>query len=120
MQELGRDRVGLRLTAYGNFLDAYDEDPHELFNYVCSEVSSRGIAYVHIIESRVNGNADREADEAETLDSFREAALPVPLIAAGGFRRESAAEKIATGRADLVRPLAHPPPAELARMLFKL
>lgn len=100
--EVGADRVGLRLTAYGNFLDAHDEDPHALFNYVCAEVSKRGIAYVHIIESRVNGNADREAGEAETLDGFREAARPVPFIAAGGFRRDGAAKKISDDKADLI------------------
>lgn len=102
MQEVGADRVGVRFAPYGDFLDAYDEDPHALFNYVCGEVSKRGIAYVHAIETRVNGIDDRDADEAETLDGYREAALPVPFIAAGGFRRDNAPEKISSGKADLV------------------
>lgn len=58
MQEIGAESVGIRLSPYGTFNDATDADPHSLFTYLCAEIRERGIAYVHMIESRVNGATD--------------------------------------------------------------
>ena len=58
VQEIGADKVGIRLSPYGTFNDATDSDPHSLYTYLCSQLRDRGIAYVHMIESRVNGAVD--------------------------------------------------------------
>jgi hypothetical protein len=50
---VGADKVGVRLTPYGQFLDAYDSDPRALMTHVVREVGKRGVAYVHMIESRI-------------------------------------------------------------------
>lgn len=94
--------MGVRFSPYGDFLDAYDKDPHTLFTAAAKGCAQRGVAYVHMVESRVRGNDDREADDAETLDAFREAAKPAAFIAAGGFKRDNAPKKVASGQADLV------------------
>jgi 2,4-dienoyl-CoA reductase-like NADH-dependent reductase (Old Yellow Enzyme family) len=93
--------VGVRFVPWGAFLDAYDSKPYELFTYCVKEASKRGVAYVHMVEPRVHGNADTEPKESESLVPFKEVAT-VPFIAAGGFTRETAAAKISSGEADLV------------------
>ena len=55
MQEVGADRVGVRLTPYGAVLDCFDSAPKELFPYVVSECAKRKVAYVHMITARVKG-----------------------------------------------------------------
>jgi NADH:flavin oxidoreductase / NADH oxidase family len=102
VQEVGAERVGVRLTPYGQFLQAFDSDPVALFTHAVRECSARGVAYVHMIEPRVAGNVDCVAREAESLAPFREAAT-VPFIAAGGYTRDTAARAAASGSSDLVR-----------------
>jgi hypothetical protein len=46
-------KVGVRLTPYNAFLDAFDSNPLELMTHVVREVGKRGVAYVHMIEARV-------------------------------------------------------------------
>ena len=105
MQEVGTGKVGVRLTPYNAFLDAYDSQPVKLFDYVTAECAKRGVLYVHMIEARVKGNTDSECTEDETLDSFAAAAHAggALFVAAGAFTKETAAERLRSGKADLVR-----------------
>ncbi|MCU1291552.1 MAG: N-ethylmaleimide reductase [Bryobacterales bacterium] len=85
-QVWGKDRVGVRLSPYGTFLDMADSDPIALFGYVLQQLSNRGIAYVHLVEPRV-GNAGADApingNAPRTSETFRKAFKGV-LISAGG------------------------------------
>jgi hypothetical protein len=108
LQEVGADRVGIRLSPYGTFLDAYDKDPHSLYMYLCSQIKERGIAYIHMIESRVNGSVDVDDEDydkvqRETLVDFREASRPLTFIAAGGYTRNNSAKAVSSGHTDMVR-----------------
>ena len=100
----GRDRVGVRLSPFGTFMDMSDSDPVALFRYVLQQLSQRGIAYAHLVEPRV-GNAGADAplnDEApSTSQVFRDAFGGV-LISAGGYDGHSAERAIANGTADAV------------------
>jgi N-ethylmaleimide reductase len=104
VQAIGKERVGVRLTPYNAFLDAYDSKPKELMNYVVTELGKRGVLYVHMIEARIKGNETVEAPEEETLEGFADIvhAANVLFIAAGGFDKDSAAERLRSGKADLV------------------
>lgn len=53
------------------------------------------LAYVHIIEPRVNGveTRDKLPKPTASIDFLREIWAPRPLISAGGFDRESAMER---------------------------
>jgi N-ethylmaleimide reductase len=104
MQAVGKERVGVRLTPYGRFLDAYDSNPKELFNYVVTELGKRNVLHVHMIEARIKGNETVECPAEESLDGFAELArnAGVRFIAAGGFTKESAAEALRSDKADLV------------------
>ena len=68
VQEIGADRVGIRLSPYGTFNDATDDNPHALYTHLCAQLRTRGIAYVHMIESRVNGATDLDASSPQVLN----------------------------------------------------
>jgi N-ethylmaleimide reductase len=100
----GANRVGVRLSPWGSYGDMGDSNPVSLFTYAIQELSTRGIAYLHLIEPRATAeqlglNTAGIPESAATL--FRQA-FKGPLIAAGGFGRESAAAAIEKGQADAV------------------
>jgi len=100
----GKDRVGVRLSPFGKFLDMGDSDPVALFTYVLEKLSERGIAYVHVVEPRVgNAGADAAIDgnAVDTAKTFR-AAFKGVFISAGGYDAETANEAITAGRADAI------------------
>lgn len=53
----GADKVGLRLSPINPFNDMADSNPQALFNYVVSELNQFNLAYLHVIEGDVGGNA---------------------------------------------------------------
>ncbi|WP_027583392.1 alkene reductase [Bradyrhizobium sp. Ai1a-2] len=100
----GASRVGVRLSPYGTLGDIGDSDPVVLFTYVIEALSAREGAYLHLIEPRSNAGLSDEQnlhlpDSAATL--FR-ASFSGPLIASGGFTKDSAEAAIDDGRADAV------------------
>lgn len=46
----GKGKVGVKVTPVGRFNDMYDSDPIKLYNYLCTELSQRGIAYISFFE----------------------------------------------------------------------
>jgi len=99
----GRDRVAVRLGPSGSFGDMKDSDPEALFTYVASELDKLGIAYLHLIEPRVNGNAiDESKDQNPVAARLIRQYFKGPIIAAGGFHAESAEAILQEGSADLV------------------
>lgn len=99
-EEVGVERTGIRLAPFNQFLSASTSDPVGLYTHLIGELAAVGdLAYIHVVEPRVMGNMDVETEES--IAPFR-AAWPGTLIAAGGFKRATAAEAVATGQADLV------------------
>jgi N-ethylmaleimide reductase len=102
--ECHKERVGVRLSPYGKFLDMGDSNPIALYTYVLNQLSRRGIAYVHIVEPRVgNAGADDPVDGAapRTAEIFRRAFKGV-LVSAGGYSASTAESTIANGLADAI------------------
>jgi N-ethylmaleimide reductase len=100
----GTGRVGVRLSPYGKFSDMGDSDPETHFSYVLRQLSTRGIAYAHLVEPRVGsaGSGDPIDDtQPRTSHIFRRAFDGV-LISAGGYTAATAEETIANGYADAI------------------
>ncbi len=98
----GANCVGVRISPGTTFNGMSDSDPSATFGYIAKALDRIGLAYLHVIEPRVSGDASKddrtEAFAAENLRShFRGT-----IIAAGGFTSESAEEILRTGAADLV------------------
>jgi 2,4-dienoyl-CoA reductase-like NADH-dependent reductase (Old Yellow Enzyme family) len=46
---IGADRVGIRLSPFGGFLNATDSHPYALMSYLLEELNKLGITYVHMV-----------------------------------------------------------------------
>ncbi|PTR30798.1 N-ethylmaleimide reductase [Luteibacter sp. OK325] len=99
----GSDRVAVRLGPSGSFGDMKDSNPEALFTYVAAELDKLNLAYLHLIEPRVLGNAeDTSKDQNPVASRLLRKFFHGPLIAAGGFTPASAEAILAEGSADLV------------------
>ena len=99
----GADRVGVRIGPSGSFGDMSDSNPDALFSFVARELDKRGLAYLHLIEPRVLGNVDDESKTQQPVGSrLIRQHYKGTIIAAGGFKGESAEAIIREGAVDLV------------------
>lgn len=91
-------RVGIRLSPVSPANDALDSDPAKLFGYFVSELSRRGLAYIHVIEGATGGARDVSPfDYMSMRKSFGGA-----YIGNNGYSRQMAIDSVANGAADLV------------------
>lgn len=98
---VGHEKVGIRLSPFNKFLDCVEPDPFGTYGYIINEINHRRLAYVHMVEPRVLGNADVEPEEGQTIKPFREA-FDGPFISAGGHTRDTGIDTVASHAADLV------------------
>jgi NADPH2 dehydrogenase len=67
------------------------EDPIPQFTYLIKGLKSIGLSYLHLVESRIQGNA--EIESSDRLDFATEAWGGIsPVLIAGGFTGKSAKE----------------------------
>ncbi|KXU82379.1 alkene reductase [Paraburkholderia monticola] len=99
----GSDRVAVRLGPSGSWGDMSDSDPEGLFTFVAEKLDAMNLAYVHLIEPRVLGNVDDDSKDPNPVAAqlIRRHYHGV-IIAAGGFKRETAEAILQAGHADLV------------------
>src|ERR1700747_2677929 len=96
------DRVGVRIAPSGTYNGMGDSDPRALFRYVAERLNVFGLAYLHVIEPRING-ADLVAEgqgavAAQELSKI----FQNPMIASGGFEPDTAEATVANGDASLI------------------
>ena len=91
---VGNERVGLRLSPYSEFqgMKMPEKDIKETFSYLVGEIKKQQLAYLHMTEARVDGNADHleATDSLDWLVKIWDHTSPV--LIAGGFTAESAAK----------------------------
>lgn len=99
----GSNKVAVRLGPSGEFGDMSDSDPAGLFTYVAAELAKLNLAYLHLIEPRVVGNEDDSSkDQAPVAAQTIRKVYQGTIIAAGGFKRDTAEAVLQAGDADLV------------------
>ncbi|KAK7205922.1 hypothetical protein BZA70DRAFT_310392 [Myxozyma melibiosi] len=88
---IGEEKVAIRLSPFNNFQGMGMKDHYPTFSYVISQIEAKHpkLAYLHVVEPRVSGGADREVHEGETTDVYKKL-WSGPWIAAGGFTPETA------------------------------
>src|SRR6202041_236136 len=72
--DIGKDRVGIRLSPHGNLGGLSDSDTVPHFGYVIRELSKRKLAYLHLIEPRASSAGiadDASVDSADNASLFR-------------------------------------------------
>ncbi|WDF79014.1 alkene reductase [Mucilaginibacter sp. KACC 22773] len=98
----GSDAVGIRLGPSGTFNSMSDSDPIALFGYAAERLNELDLAYLHLIEPRINGNIEI-ADGLEPVASMHlRGIFKNKMIAAGGFDQAKAEDILEKGYADMV------------------
>lgn len=94
----GADRVGYRVSPWFGLYSMSDSDPAATFGHFAAALSGK-LAYLHVVEA-VAGPG--EVPAAQRLTGALRGTFGGPVIANGGYDRESAARAIETGTADFV------------------
>ena len=93
---VGKERTAIRLSPYSSFqgMKMPQPDIRETFSYLVGELKKEQLAYLHMTESRVDGNADHldATDSLNWLVKIWDHTSPV--VIAGGFTPESAVEHV--------------------------
>ncbi|CAI0396807.1 unnamed protein product [Linum tenue] len=98
--EIGADRVGIRLSPFANYGECGDSNPEALGLYMAESLNKYGIAYCHMVEPRMKTVAEK-VETPQSLLPMRQA-FKGTFVAAGGFGREDGNKAVEEDRADLV------------------
>ncbi|WP_210521302.1 alkene reductase [Hymenobacter terricola] len=98
----GEHRVGVRLGPSGTFGSMSDSNPEALFAYAAEQLNRYDLAYLHIIEPRIDGSILKEEGLQPVAAAQLRKIFKGTIIVAGGFDRASAEAILEKGDADLV------------------
>jgi N-ethylmaleimide reductase len=100
----GPDRVGVRISPFGRLNDIRDDDPQATFGYLAERLSEYGLAYLHMVNPATEQMQKGEppAPQALRMAELIRSKFNGTLIVAGGFQRDTAAQWLREGRADLI------------------
>ncbi|KAH9781312.1 12-oxophytodienoate reductase 2 [Citrus sinensis] len=98
--EIGADRVGIRLSPFANYMESGDSNPEALGLYMAESLNKYGILYCHMVDPRMK-TVGEKSECPHSLLLMRKAFKGTFLVA-GGYDREDGNKAIAEGRADLV------------------
>ncbi|XP_058090119.1 putative 12-oxophytodienoate reductase 11 [Magnolia sinica] len=100
VDEIGADKVSIRLSPFANYMESGDSNPEALGLYMAESLNKYGIVYCHMVEPRMV-TAVEKFETPHSLVPMRKA-FKGTFIAAGGYDREEGNKAIASGSADLV------------------
>lgn len=93
VEAVGSDRAAIRLSPWSTFQGMRMADPVPQFTYLIKGLKEIGLAYLHVVTSRVSGNADIES--SDRVDFAVEAwGGRSPVLLAGGFKPDSARKMV--------------------------
>ncbi|KAI0156744.1 FMN-linked oxidoreductase [Hypoxylon sp. FL1284] len=86
---VGADKVGIRLSPWSTFQGMRMADPVPQFTHVIKELKKLKLAYLHLVQSWIQGNTDVEAFDQITfaIDAWENTS---PVLVAGGFKPDTA------------------------------
>lgn len=96
--EIGADRLGVRISPVSTAGDSFDSNPQPLFEHVVSQLNAIGLAYFHVVEGDTGGARDNLPFDYAALS----ACFDGPWMVNNGYSRAMAIDAVASGRADLV------------------
>ncbi|XP_015088993.1 12-oxophytodienoate reductase 1 [Solanum pennellii] len=100
VNEIGSDRVGIRISPFAHYNEAGDTNPTALGLYMVESLNKYDLAYCHVVEPRMK-TASEIIECTESLVPMRKA-YKGTFIVAGGYDREDGNRAVIEDRADLV------------------
>jgi N-ethylmaleimide reductase len=101
---IGSDRLGVRLSPFGQYGGIHDSQPRELFTFVIEELNKRHLAWLHLIEARgseIGLGDELHADAINNAELFRPL-FDGALLSAAAYTPDTAALAIEQKHADAV------------------
>ncbi|KAF9605675.1 hypothetical protein IFM89_018018 [Coptis chinensis] len=100
VNEIGADRVGIRLSPFASYMESGDSDPEALGLYMAKSLNKYDNLYCHMVEPRMKLIGEK-LETPHSLLPIRKA-FKGTFIAAGGYVEEDGNKAIAENYADLV------------------
>lgn len=100
VNEIGADKVGMRLSPFADYMESADSNPDSLALYMATAVNKFNLVYLHVIEPRMVKMGEK-FETPHSLGPMRNA-FKGTLIAAGGYNRSDGNKAVEEGYADLV------------------
>ena len=98
VNEIGADRVGIRLSPVSPANGISDSNPQPVFEHLVNEINKRNIAFIHFIEGSTGGSRDIPGfDFAWAKKVFNGA-----YIANNGYTRDLAIQTVESEKADAI------------------
>ncbi|KAM5343678.1 hypothetical protein ACJ41O_012215 [Fusarium nematophilum] len=88
-EAVGPERTGIRFSPWSVYNDMRMDDPIAQFTDVIQRLKPLGLAYLHLIESRISGATDVKSSDTDKL-TFAINIWDGPLFIAGGYTPETA------------------------------
>ncbi|KAF8215665.1 hypothetical protein K438DRAFT_1704537 [Mycena galopus ATCC 62051] len=115
VKAVGQKKTALRVSPWGTVegMTFVDNDPKPTYAYLTTQLRDRfpELAYLHVVEPRVDGSQTVDVNEGYSNDFIRDIWGDRHLISAGGYTRETAiaaaeakGDLIAFGRAYVANP----------------
>ncbi|KAL7603629.1 hypothetical protein Lser_V15G17017 [Lactuca serriola] len=101
VNEIGPDRVGIRLSPFAEYMEAADSNPEALGLYMAESLNQYKIVYCHMVEPRMKKSVGETVESPHSLVPMRKA-FNGTFISAGGFDMEDGNTAVAENRTDLV------------------
>ncbi|KAJ0734376.1 putative 12-oxophytodienoate reductase [Helianthus annuus] len=98
--EIGGDKVGIRLSTFADYMECGDSNPEALGLYMANALNKYGILYLHVIEPRMVQAGNKAETPYSTLPMKK--AFEGTFISAGGYKKVDGDKVVAGGNADLV------------------
>ncbi|KAL2822716.1 hypothetical protein BDW59DRAFT_149362 [Aspergillus cavernicola] len=91
---VGAERTAIRYSPWSTFqgmAEDGDDELREQFGYLAKKTAEFKLAYVHLVEARISGNAEVDVEEGKNLKFFFDAyGHAGPVMVAGGYKGETA------------------------------
>ncbi|KAF4351666.1 hypothetical protein F8388_024499 [Cannabis sativa] len=100
VDEVGADKVGIRLSPFANYMESSDSNPEALGLHMVESLNKYGILYCHMVEPRMKKVGEMD-ETPHSLVPMRKA-FNGTFIVAGGYNKEDGNKALAENRADLV------------------
>ncbi|KAJ4953290.1 hypothetical protein NE237_030122 [Protea cynaroides] len=100
INEIGAEKVEIRLSPFASYMEAGDSDPEALGLYMDQSLNKYKILYCHMVEPRMKA-VEEKGETPHTLLPLRKA-FNGTFIVAGGHDREDGNKAIANNYTDLV------------------
>jgi len=68
--EIGHNKVGVRISPINAFNDMSDSNSQVTFNHVTAELSGLGLAFLHVVEVSMTGEASSDFDTGQLRERF--------------------------------------------------